>query len=169
MYAISIFDEINMTIDWAMIYYGISKNILSSNIVQEFIHRKLDNDEPLSDEEIELSWSSDSSLEVLELIEKILDNQGNVEENIDKGKAKIRIAIIIYLRKTERDIICLLEQIDMIYENFDYPEDMEGFISYMPVSDGFDSCSHTIEENRNHLVTKLDSFIEEQKEKYQLR
>ena len=50
----------------------------------------------------------------------------------------------------------------------DYPEDMEKFISYMPHDDEFVSESHTIDENRNYLVSKIDDFIKEQQKKYQL-
>lgn len=60
-------------------------------------------EEQLSEEELELSWNSNNRVDVLELIEKILDSQGNVEENIERAKDKIRIAIIIYLRETEKD------------------------------------------------------------------
>ena len=56
----------------------------------------------------------------------------------------------------------------MIYADFDYPEDMDSSISYMPVYDEFFSSSRTIEDNRNYLLSKLDNFIEEQQKKYQL-
>ena len=103
MYGINIFDKIKMPLDWAMIYHGIKKNILDIDIAQEFACRKLEHDEQLSEEELELSWNSNNRLDVLELIEKILDSQGNVEESIERAKDKIRIAIIIYLRETEKD------------------------------------------------------------------
>ena len=168
MYGINIFDKIKMPLDWAMVYHGIKKNILDIDIAHEFACRRLEYDEQISEEELELSWNSNNRLDVLELIEKILDSQGNVEESIERAKDKIRIAIIIYLRETEKDKARLLEQIDMIYADFDYPDDMEKFISYMPICDEFVPESRTIEDNRNYLLSKLDNFIEEQQEKYQL-
>ena len=169
MYGINIFDKIKMPLDWAMVYYGINNNILNIDIAKEFACRKLENDEQLSEEELELSWNSNNRLDVLELIEKILDSQGNVEESIEKAKDKLRIAIIIYLRETEKDKVRLLEQIDMIYADFGYPEDMEKFISYMPISDEAISSGCTIEDNRNYLLSKLDNFIEAQRAKYQCK
>ncbi len=71
-------------------------------------------------------------------------------------------------RNRKKDKARLLEQIDMIYADFDYPEDMDSSISYMPVYDEFFSSSRTIEDNRNYLLSKLDNFIEEQQKKYQL-
>ena len=44
MYGINIFDKIKMPIDWAIVYYGISNNILDIDIAQEFSCRKLENE-----------------------------------------------------------------------------------------------------------------------------
>ena len=169
MYGINIFDKIKMPLDWAMVYYGIKKNFFDIDIAQEFACRKLENDKQLSEEELELCWNSNNCLDILELIEKILDSQGNVKESIERAKDKIRIAIIIYLRETEKDKARLLEQINMIYADFDYPEDMEKFISYMPICDEFVPASRTLEDNTSYLLSKLDIFIEEQQEKYLLK
>ena len=168
MYDISVFDQVNMPLDWAMVYYGIDSSIFSIDIAQEFAYRKLERDEQLSEEEMELTWNSQNRLDVLELIRKILDDQGNTEETIEAAKDKIRVAIIIYLRLTEMDSAKLFEQIDMIYEDFGYPEDMEKFISYMPISDEAISLCHTIEDNRNYLLSKLDAFIKTKQIEYQL-
>lgn len=168
MYGINIFDRIKMPLDWSIVYYGINNEILSIDIAQEFVCRKLEHDEQMSEEELELSWNSNNRLDVLELIKKILDIQENVDERIEKAKDKIRIAIIIYLRDTEKDATRLLAQIDIIYEDFDYPVDMENFISYMPINDEYIPSNHTFEDNRNYLLSKLDDFIDQQIEKYQL-
>ena len=168
MYEINIFDKIMMQLDWAMVYYGIKNDILNIDIAQEFACRKLECDDQLSAEELELSWNSSNRLDVLELIKRILETQGNVQQRIECAKDKIRIAIIVHLRETEKDKTKLLEQIDMVYAEFDSPEDMEKFISYMPHDDEFVSESHTIDENRNYLVSKIDDFIKEQQKKYQL-
>ncbi|MBO4913414.1 MAG: DUF2247 family protein [Butyrivibrio sp.] len=168
MYDISVFDQVNMPLDWAMIYYGIDNNIFSIDIAQEFAYRKLERNEQLSEEEMELTWNSQNRLDVLDLIREILDDQGNTGEIIEEAKDKIRVAIIIYLRLTEKDRTQLFEKIDMIYEDFGYPEDMEKFISYMPISDEAISLCHTIEDNRNYLLLKLDDFIKAKQIKYQL-
>ena len=169
MYGINIFDKIKMPIDWAIVYYGINNEILSIDIAQEFACRKLEHGEQMSEEEFELTWNSKNRLDVLELIEKILDIQGNVDESIEKAKDKIRIAIIIYLRDAEKDTTRLLKQIDIIYADFGYPIDMENFISYMPNNDEYIPSNHTFEDNRNYILSKLDDFIDKKIEKYHLR
>lgn len=168
MYGINIFDKIKMPLDWALIYYGIKNEILSIDIAQEFVCRKLEHDEQISEEELELSWNSNNRLDVLDLIEKILEIQGNVDESIEKAKDKIRIAIIIYLRNTEKDVTKLLEQLNIAYADFGYPVDMENFISYMPNNDDYIPANHMFEDNRSYLLSKVDDYIDRQVEKYQL-
>lgn len=168
MYGINIFGNIKMPLDWYIVYYGIKNNILSIDTAQEYACRKMEKNEQMSEEEVELSWKTDNLLDVIDLIERIPGIQDDLEKNIQIAKDKIRIAIILYLRKSEMDTAKLFEQIDMIYADFDYPEDMEKFISYMPINDEYVPTEHSLEENRNYLLCKLDSFINEQVKKYQL-
>lgn len=169
MYGIDIFENIKMHIDWYMIYWGIKNGILSVNIAQDYVCRKMEQDEAVSDEESELSWKSEDLTSVLETIEKIPKFLDNIEENMKQAKEKVRIAIIIFLRQTEKDSSKLFEQIDMVYANFDYPEDMEKFISYMPIDGEYISTDHSLEENRCYLLSQLDGYISRQVEKYQLQ
>ena len=66
------------------------------------------------------------------------------------------------LRESEKNISKLFEKINLIYEVFDYPFDMESFISYMPTDDDYIPKEHTQEENEKRLLSRLDSFIHEQ-------
>lgn len=169
MYGINIFDRIRMPLDWAIVYCGINSNLLSIDIAHEFACRKLENGEQMSEEELELSWNSNNRLDVLELLEKILNMQGNVDENVKNAKDRIRTALIIYMRDTEKDLIRLLEQIAIIYAEFDYPTDMENFIIYMPNNDDHIRSYKTHDDNKKLLLCKLDAFIENKVKEYQLR
>lgn len=73
------------------------------------------------------------------------------------------------MRQTEKDVSKLCEQIDMVYANFNYPEDMEKFITYMPMDAEYISTDHSIEENRCYLLSQLDNYISKQVEKYKLQ
>jgi len=169
MYGIDIFDNIGMPLDWATVYYGINRGILNIDIAHEFACRQLECNEHVSEEEIALSWHIKNRQDVLEQIEPMLSTCGNVEKSLEKAKDKIRIAIIINLRKTEKDIDRLLEQIEIVYADFGYPVDMEEFISYMPSSEGYDPSKHKFEDNKCHLLTNLDDFIREKKQEYGLK
>ncbi|WP_167956786.1 DUF2247 family protein [Anaerosporobacter faecicola] len=168
MYKINIFDNINIKIDWYMVYWGIKHKVLSLDVAKDYACKRIEIEESISDEELELSWKSEDFIEVLDTIERIPDFQCNNEEKLNRAKFMVRIAIIIYLRKTELDIVTLLEKIDMIYADFDYPTDMEKFISYMPIDDKDLQVKHAINECRSYLLEKLDLFINEQIKKLEL-
>lgn len=165
MYKINIFDNINMKVDWYMVYWGIKHKILSLNVAQDYACKRVEIEDSISEEELELSWKSEDFFEVLETIEKIPDFQCHNEDKLNRAKYMVRIAIIIYLRKTELDIVTLLEKVNMVYADFDYPTDMEKFISYMPIENKDIQAKHTIDESRSCLLEKLDLFINEQMQK----
>lgn len=169
MYGIDIFDNIKMSLNWTMIYYGIRNNLLRIDIAQDFVYRKMEQGEELLEEELELSWHLSNKGDVLELIKKILDIQGGLEKSTKNVADRIRIAIIVYLRNNEKDVEKLLEQINSVYADFGYPVDMERFISYMPADDNYNNLHYTVEENRERLLSKLDCFIDEQIKKYDLK
>ena len=162
MYGINIFNNIKLALDWYIIYYGIKHNLLGIESAREYVFKKIEEKEALSDEELELAWKVNDSLEVLEKIEKIPNIQLNSEKQMEIAKNKIRIAIIANLRECEKNISKLFEEVNLIYEVFDYPLDMESFISYMPTNDDYIPNEHTQEENERRLLSKLDLFIHEQ-------
>lgn len=53
------------------------------------------------------------------------------------------------------------EAIDMVYADFDYPEEVESLVSYMPSTDGYNPLAHTEEENKNNLHAKLVKFLKD--------
>jgi len=53
-----------------------------------------------------------------------------------------------------------LAEVEIIYADFDYPPEIEGFIKYMPPSDGYDPSKHCQMENINHLMDKWKNYLE---------
>lgn len=53
-----------------------------------------------------------------------------------------------------------LAEVEIIYADFDYPSEIEGFIKYMPPSDGYDPSTHSQMENINHLMGKWKNYLE---------
>ncbi len=166
MYGIDIFNNIKISLDWYVVYHGIKENLLDLQVAREFVLRKMERNEEVSDEELELSWESKSQLDVLETIEKISNLQLDDAEKMKIAKNKIRIAIVVNLRNCEVNSSRLFQKMDMVYADFDYPEDMESFISYMPVKDNYIAAEHTQEENEHRLLNNLDLFIHEQLKQY---
>lgn len=167
MYGITIFDRIKMPLNWSMIYYGINTNQLKLEVAQEFVSRKLECNQQLLEEEMELLWKIDDKEKVLDLIKKVL-NQKKVENISYQSKEKVLVALVIELRRHKKDISELLEKIDMLYEDLEYPSEMDGFISYMPMEEN-DSTKNISEHERYRVILKnIDDFINQKATKYGL-
>jgi hypothetical protein len=62
-------------------------------------------------------------------------------------------------RKNIPDPLGLVEE---IYADFGYPSEIESFVRYMPVVDGYDPVSHTLEENNRRLFENWRRFLDVQ-------
>ena len=159
MYKLDIFDNINVKPDYYILYYGIKNKIIEEESAADYVCRKMENDEPVSEEEVMLTWGTEDVLEILEGLIESSSDQSNISNNV---MPIIRLAVIVYERANEKNINRLLEKTDMLYADFGYPLDMESFVTYMPLPD-YDASKHTLEENQKHLLDNLDKFIEKQK------
>lgn len=52
-----------------------------------------------------------------------------------------------------------LGDVESIYADFDYPPEIENFVRYMPVTDGYDPSAHTKDENENRLFRKWREYL----------
>lgn len=53
-----------------------------------------------------------------------------------------------------------LGEVENIYADFDYPREVENFVRYMPVIDGYDSSQHSSEENENRLFANWEKYLD---------
>lgn len=123
--------------------------------------RRLENDDKFCQVEAELAWPNDDILNVMENIEKILEHEQEISE--DKISAKWQYCIIKYLRNQNMNFQDFSNKLDELYAEFNYPEEMDEFVSYMPVKDNYDSTEHTKEENRERILQKVDAFLDKKK------
>lgn len=79
---------------------------------------------------------------------------------------KLRLCLLLELKQQIPNKRQLLEKIAEIYADFNYPEDMEEFIYYMPAKN-YNPSQHSFQENEDRLVNLFYNFLE--KEKCELR
>ena len=53
-----------------------------------------------------------------------------------------------------------LGEVETIYADFDYPSEIENFVRYMPVTDGYDPSQHSSEENENRLFENWKKYLD---------
>ena len=107
---------------------------------------------------LELAGTSKSEAhQVGELLDKLAANSGVLDEAC--AKAKWLYLILAWLFENRTTDIDALEAVEMIYADFDYPEEVAPFIRYMPVSDGYDPNVHTSNENQSRLMGKWANYL----------
>lgn len=53
-----------------------------------------------------------------------------------------------------------LGAVELIYEDFDFPSEIEGFVRYMPPQDGYRPEDHSAQQNAERLFCKWHGFLE---------
>lgn len=48
---------------------------------------------------------------------------------------------------------------ELIYEDFDFPVEIESFVRYMPTSESYQPQQHTLKENQNRLYENWAAYI----------
>lgn len=120
----------------------------------------LGSDNPM---EIELAFLGKSETQqVGDLLRVLAKNEPN-----DAGSAsdkKWLFLMLVWLFENRDAVSDPLHEIEGIYADFDYPPEIEGFVSYMPVTDGYDPSQHSIEENKARLFSKWEQYLSETRE-----
>lgn len=160
MYNLNIFDKYNINITWSDVYYGVDKNLLDLNCVSEYAVRCLETETNDSQEIIDLAWESGDRLYLLETMADIIHRESQLEAHQFQSVIKWQYCIIKNLKDVQKNFIELSNSLDEIYADFDYPEDMEEFVSYMPIKDGYKPKEHSKEENIQRKINKIDEFLD---------
>lgn len=158
MYNLDIFDVCQIQPTWNDIYFGLKNKFLELESVREYAVRCLESSNEYSEEITELALINDDILNVMEIIEKIIGKEHNTQNELTS--IKWQYCIIKSLLNERLDFEELSSKLDVIYADFHYPEDMEEFISYMPIKDNYNPTEHTKEENEKRILRKVYDFLE---------
>ena len=80
---------------------------------------------------------------------------------MESSNKKLKYVILNYLRSTTKDNNELLEKVEEVYADFNYPQDMDEFIAYMPAKGSV--LMNSIEDNNKRMINNLDNFLELEK------
>jgi len=157
MYDLSIFDNNNVNITWSDIYYGIKNNLLELMCVSEYAIKYIEKTGDDCQKIIDLAWQNDDKSDLLKDMAQIIKKEN--ESDDCQSIIKWQYCIVKELRDRQMKIEDLSDCLDEAYANFEYPEEMEEFISYMPIKDGYNPSIHTKEENIERILKKVDEFL----------
>ena len=158
MYQLNFSKDIDL-INWNVLYYGIEKELISPDTAIDYANKLIEKN-PQEDNPyiIELLIVENADKDnILQLLSKILSAKNPSQ---DFSMLILRYAILLDIKRRIKGNKKLLSAIESVYADFDYPSDMESFISYMPVQDeSYDTSKHTQKENEQRLVDNFNEFL----------
>jgi Uncharacterized protein conserved in bacteria len=138
---------------WKELIWGQRNRIIRNKDIIEYAKNVLEEDIKRFDEVLELSIA-DEDEDIASLLVQ-LANLDKVETD-EAIQEKWRYAILLDLYNNQDSYDNVYENIENIYADFDYQEDMASFIGYMPSSSG-----RSIEESwKMYLNDKSEQFVQ---------
>ena len=141
--------DIGINLNWVDVLEAYRRKLLSPTFAQEMATHKLDID---SGRLLLKLASSDNFDDAQSMVLRLAEECGSLPEN-----ERILKLVLAYLRKSETGRDRLLDRIEEVYVDFDYPDCIAGAVRYMPMQ-GADLGS--IEANENRLIANLDRYLE---------
>lgn len=141
--------DIGIDLSWADVLEAYRRKLLSSTFAQEMATHKLN----VHSGELLSKLASSSNFDDAQTMVLILAEECGSFPEIDR----ILKLVLAYLRKSETGRDRLLDRIEEVYADFDYPDCIAGAVRYMPMQ-GVDLGS--IEANEDRLIANLDRYLE---------
>jgi hypothetical protein len=92
---------------------------------------------------------------------ELLDKLASAEVTDEAAsKAKWLYLNLAWLFENQDFVADPLEEVEGIYADFDYPEDVACFVRYMPVTDGYDPSTHSAAENQSRLFANWKGYLD---------
>lgn len=143
---------------WAEIIWGVEHHLIDRDALRGYaVDRIADGSD--SSLELEIAGLGQTELdEGLLLAKKLVPLDGMESEKAIQRKWLIPVLADLYAKREK--FADPLGEVERVYADFDYPEEMESFVRYMPATDGYDPSRYTLEQNNRRLFEKWNSFIQ---------
>ena len=144
------------TLDWCDLLWGYEHGLIGWSDVVDFAKDRVTDQ---YDEDVnELAGvGKEADFRVGELLRILAARQGNHDE--EKSRRIWLKHVLGWLFYSKDKYADPLAEVETIYADFDYPIEIEGFVRYMPVTDGYDASAHSAEENQQRLYSKWQQYL----------
>jgi len=146
-----------VSLGWSEVLWGYEHGYLSWSVAIQFAEHCLmkGSENPL---EVELAgFTKEQASQVGVLLKKLV---GELSKNeLEHIKKKWLFILLAWFYDNRVNLSEPLEIVEKIYADFDYPEEIVGFIRYMPPNDGYDPTQYTYEENINRLYKNWGNYL----------
>ena len=101
--------------------------------------------------------TKDEDWKVSDLLEKLSAQENQTEE---AAKKKWLYLHVLWTYENREQMDDILQGLEIIYADFDYPDEIGSLVGFMPSSDGYNPLAHTRLQNKEHLLTKLKEYLD---------
>ena len=142
-------------LSWREIEWGIKRELIDWDIVKDMAFERISSE---SDQPNELAiLSTDDPIELISAVRNLASSEPQEMETGMRSKwLRIVLAELFILRNEVADP---LAEVERIYADFGYPEEIESFVRYMPASGGYDPQQHTHQENIDRLYRNWSNYV----------
>lgn len=150
-------DRLDLT--WADVAWGYWKGWLDPDSVVEYAVTQLAGNDDAGSAVVELAGLTRSDLaEVPLLLEKVVGAERS--ENNRASERKWLYLVLAWVYDCRAELSDPLGVVEQLYADFGYPEELRGFVRYMPPEDHYEPQAHTHAENITRLFSKWEEYLE---------
>ncbi|MBP3194222.1 MAG: DUF2247 family protein [Cardiobacteriaceae bacterium] len=155
----SIFETYNINANLFLLFLGIKLFYFPENFLKSYLLDKYEKENKLTDiEEKLLSHILSKENNLVDFLYELLSKNKNYDNEIEVAENKLLFIILSISRDMcSNNLQALFEELDLIYANFNYRNDLKNFASYSPLY--FDGTNMTQKEINSKLLQDIDDFI----------
>lgn len=138
--------------DWKTIFVGVQENYFSKDVISDYAVELMESGDE-SGFVSELAWgvsSEDLGKVMLEIKTNYFPHLNEESTILVEENRKLRFVCLSEMREICIEENELLNKIAEFYGNHHYPEDMVGFVNYMP---------QEVPTTKENMVNRLDEFL----------
>lgn len=145
-----------LPLGWSDIVWAYHKHILTWKDVVKYADQKVLSGD-FNDGEVAISLLGKENIEeIVEAADKLAELSGGGTEVAKRKWLFISLSWLFSNKDTIDDPLALVED---IYEDFDYPPEIQAFVRYMPPTDGYDPRNYSPNENKERLMRLWEGFL----------
>jgi hypothetical protein len=101
--------------------------------------------------------TKDEANRIGELLEQLARDEAN---DAADSKKKWLYLSLAWLFENRDSVANPLSEVERLYADFDYPNEVACFVPYMPTTDGYDPTTHSAAENHTRLIKNWEDYLE---------
>ncbi len=155
-----------VSVDWQDTLWAFDHKLLGWKSIIELAEKRiLDGSEV--ELEIDLAFSGKGNSEFVgQTLRELASTESPRPDSV--AHDKWLYVVLAWLFENREAFSAPLSNVEEIYADFDYPEDIVEFIAYMPSIDEYDPSRHSPDENTQRMFRKWEEYLTSNEKLYRI-